>query len=115
MARVDSVVFAVTAACVSIVAAPDVRAQEPSPAVIMSRTVCFDEIKAFETAHAEMGGDASDAAANIDEMLKQNTPAGDNRTFMLRDARLQISTAPGPSQLARAMVRLCAATVGAAA
>ena len=114
MARANSVVAAAIAACGFIAAAPAAQTQF-SPAMIMARTVCFDEIAAFESTHARMGGLPSDAEADINGFLQRYVPAGENRAGVLKQGRDYIETAAGPLNRARNTLVLCVANVGVTA
>lgn len=102
-----------------IAAAPGIVVQQPSPATIMARTVCFDEIRAFEAAYAKTGRSAAETADVVEDVLKSFVPAGEDRTNALTnfEAHKATVTGPGasPSDPAQLGVVLCASTVGAAA
>ena len=105
---------AVFAAAAFIVSVPAAYAQ-PTPAMIMARSVCFDEVVAFEAEAAKMGGLPSDTEVDINGFLQRYVPAGDSRSAVLKQGRDYIGTAAGPVNRARNTLVLCVANVGATA
>ena len=115
MATANKVAAAAIAACALAAGMPALSAQQPSPAMIMARTVCFDEIRTLEASHAKEGKPASETARAVGDVLKSFVPAGEDRTHALTNtAKIRAGLATEAERDELELV-LCAASVGVAA
>jgi hypothetical protein len=80
--------------------------------MIMARTVCFDELVAFETAFTNAGGRTEDAPSELAGLQRLTAEASGRTTILNLGAKL-IPVRPNQLQRARGILMLCMAQAGA--